>query len=290
MNVAFQDAYNLGWKLCSVIAGIAHPRILETYETERRQVALDLLDVDRKTNEYYSTHQKAGTAQTSETQRANLQSFRNEMYAFLSGVHVEYKPSLLVDTVPPTTAPLAKHIGVGKRMLSFAVVNHASGRSVELASLLPSTGHWRVLVFPGNLTDSARMQQLEELGRSLATLQKSLQSRFNFERDFRLLQIFTFIHGSRDQTPLLSLPEIFHPWHPVNGWDYDSVFVDEESNNVTDVPQKGVYGNLGIDPNIGCVVVCRPDQHVGLVAPVGDVGRLEQFICSTCSLPAARNA
>ena len=48
MNISMQDAYNLGWKLGSVLNGSAKPAILHTYQTERRQVALDLLEADRE--------------------------------------------------------------------------------------------------------------------------------------------------------------------------------------------------------------------------------------------------
>jgi hypothetical protein len=44
MNLGMQDAYNLGWKLALVVAGTAAPELLDTYERERRPVALHTLD------------------------------------------------------------------------------------------------------------------------------------------------------------------------------------------------------------------------------------------------------
>jgi hypothetical protein len=38
-NTGIHDAHNLAWKLAQVIRGQAHPRLLETYATERRPVA-----------------------------------------------------------------------------------------------------------------------------------------------------------------------------------------------------------------------------------------------------------
>lgn len=43
MNMGMQDAYNLGWKLAQVIAGTSRPELLDTYERERRPVALRTL-------------------------------------------------------------------------------------------------------------------------------------------------------------------------------------------------------------------------------------------------------
>jgi putative polyketide hydroxylase len=38
-NTGIQDAHNLAWKLAAVLAGHAHPDLLDTYEAERRPVA-----------------------------------------------------------------------------------------------------------------------------------------------------------------------------------------------------------------------------------------------------------
>lgn len=46
MNVSMQDTYNLVWKLASVILGRVDPSILETYNSERRPVAQELMRMD----------------------------------------------------------------------------------------------------------------------------------------------------------------------------------------------------------------------------------------------------
>ncbi len=43
MNMGMQDAYNLGWKLAQVIEGTSRPELLDTYERERRPVAVRTL-------------------------------------------------------------------------------------------------------------------------------------------------------------------------------------------------------------------------------------------------------
>ena len=43
MNLGIGDAYNLGWKLALVIGQQAHPHLLESYEAERRPIALRVL-------------------------------------------------------------------------------------------------------------------------------------------------------------------------------------------------------------------------------------------------------
>src|SRR6201993_1934825 len=48
MNVSMQDAFNLGWKLASVLRGRSAPRLLHTYSAERQAVAKELIDFDRE--------------------------------------------------------------------------------------------------------------------------------------------------------------------------------------------------------------------------------------------------
>ncbi|MDQ3788153.1 MAG: rifampin monooxygenase [Actinomycetota bacterium] len=47
LNLGVQDAFNLGWKLAAQIRGWAPEHLLDTYETERRPVAEDVLDNTR---------------------------------------------------------------------------------------------------------------------------------------------------------------------------------------------------------------------------------------------------
>jgi 2-polyprenyl-6-methoxyphenol hydroxylase-like FAD-dependent oxidoreductase len=47
-NLSMGDAYNLGWKLGAVVAGQAEQGLLESYETERRSVAMSILAGSKK--------------------------------------------------------------------------------------------------------------------------------------------------------------------------------------------------------------------------------------------------
>ena len=46
MNMSMQDAFNLGWKLASVLRGRAAPHLLTTYSEERQPIARELIDFD----------------------------------------------------------------------------------------------------------------------------------------------------------------------------------------------------------------------------------------------------
>jgi 2-polyprenyl-6-methoxyphenol hydroxylase-like FAD-dependent oxidoreductase len=51
LNLGIQDAFNLGWKLAAEVNGWAPDGLLDTYETERRPVAADVLDNTRAQSE-----------------------------------------------------------------------------------------------------------------------------------------------------------------------------------------------------------------------------------------------
>ncbi|WP_119730495.1 rifampin monooxygenase [Thermomonospora amylolytica] len=55
LNLGIQDAFNLGWKLAAEIGGWAPEGLLDSYHTERRPVAADVLDNTRAQMELMST-------------------------------------------------------------------------------------------------------------------------------------------------------------------------------------------------------------------------------------------
>ncbi len=64
-NTGIHDAHNLAWKLANVIHGHAHPRLLETYESERKPVAR--FTVEQAFSRYVArTAPWLATAQTTE--------------------------------------------------------------------------------------------------------------------------------------------------------------------------------------------------------------------------------
>jgi 2-polyprenyl-6-methoxyphenol hydroxylase-like FAD-dependent oxidoreductase len=55
LNLGVQDAFNLGWKLAAEVGGWAPEGLLDSYPTERRPVAADVLDNTRAQMELLST-------------------------------------------------------------------------------------------------------------------------------------------------------------------------------------------------------------------------------------------
>ena len=287
-----QDTYNLGWKICGVINGTLKPEILETYEQERRQIALELMAMDQAASEFYSDNSIS---------RKDFQSQREGFYEFLSGVSVKYESSALVRDSsarsssplsdgssstytaksyqlnnhfhgPETSMPskkLATNIRPGGRIPSFKVVNQADACPTHIASFLPSTGQWRILVFAGDLTFPSQFAGIQNLG-----LQLAAPSSFLHFYPANLIEIYTIHSSPRARVELLDLHEVFHPWDEELGYDYWKVYADDDSwhEGFADA-----YGAYGINRKDGCLVICRPDQHVGLICGVDELSVVEDY-------------
>jgi len=59
MNCCMQDAFNLGWKLALVVKGQAKPGLLDTYETERRPVAEQVIWAASSLHDIFMAHGKS---------------------------------------------------------------------------------------------------------------------------------------------------------------------------------------------------------------------------------------
>src|SRR5262249_28077324 len=109
MNVSMQDAFNLGWKLVSVLSKRCPPSLLHTYSAERRSIAKELIDFDREWAALLaSTHGEGGGADAAKTQSYFVTHGR-----YTAGTATRYGPSIL--TGESTYQHLAEGFTVGKR-------------------------------------------------------------------------------------------------------------------------------------------------------------------------------
>lgn len=239
MNVSMQDTYNLVWKVASVILDRVDPSILETYNSERWPVAQELMRMDSDLVHAYE--QQPGTG----GHTSSVDEIRQRYTVFMTGVKVKYASNVLVAA---RKGSVAKNIELGMRIPSFQVVHHASASTLHLAERLVSNGYWRILVFSGDLQMDTNRCRLDSFAESFKSRLEAM----------RIPIEVLLIHSSpRTHVSLLDLPDIFHPFDEILGWDYSRVFSDV-----------GAYKGYGVED--GCVVVCRPDQHVGWVGSLVD--------------------
>lgn len=295
-----------------MVKGLSDPSILSTYESERRDIAQKLIAFDHRFSRLFSGRP---TKDIMDEEGVNMEEFKkafekgnefasgigklsmrlgaNQILIFITTA-VNYDASVLVAKEDETAAQsndndilgtqerraiskpqLATKIDIGKRIPSFKVLNHADARPWHLQELLKSNGRWRMIVFPGRLTDIQNMQRYKSLGKSLGAPDSFLR-RFTppGKPIDSVIEVLTVHSGPRTSIELLDLPEPFHPHHGDMGWDYWKVYSDEESYHEG---HGQAYANYGIDPSRGASVIIRPDQYVSWVGEVDDYGQMAHF-------------
>ncbi|KAI1842986.1 hypothetical protein JX266_010839 [Neoarthrinium moseri] len=191
------------------------------------------------------------------------------------------KPSNGVDSI----LDLAKNCKPGMRFPSFQVVAQAGARPWQLHHKMPSDGRFRIVVFAGDILSAPRRDLVNALGAWLAehVLARAPKMdlspgadphagtmRFKTDAAPSAVDVLLLHNSKRLEVEILrDLHETYHPFDSKLGWDYDKVFVDEESyHNGHGEAFKG----YGVDPGKGAVVVVRPDGYVGLVSSLEEDG------------------
>lgn len=123
LNTSIQDAYNLGWKLSSVIAG-APDALLDSYEEERRPIAEEMLGLSRRL--------------LADTSRGEMRRGRETHQ-----LDIGYSMSSLCLEVPSRTG--TKGVRAGDRAPD-AHLSESHGQDVRLFDRMRGT-HWTLVCF-----------------------------------------------------------------------------------------------------------------------------------------------
>lgn len=302
MNISMQDTYNLGWKLGLVVRGIAKPSILKTYQSERRTFAKELIEFDKRWSTLFSKPPAKDAAdKTGVLNEEFLQAFQKQKL-FTTGVAVDYGPSCLIARSTITHDEkgsidasyglntqqselhiksqqyLATKIPLGQRFPSFRVINHCSAQSWHLGTLLKSDGQFHIVLFAGDVSKTEQMQRVHDFTEALAGMSTPLVQHGSRgagqKAGDRIAKILTIHSTPRQQVELFAFPDLLRPFDEDYGWDYDRIYVDEESYHDG---YGDAYVNYGIDRSRGCVVVVRPDQHVAWIGDLEETVSMERY-------------
>ncbi|KAM3459852.1 hypothetical protein NHJ6243_006484 [Beauveria neobassiana] len=294
MNVSMQDTFNLGWKVASVVKGQASRSILKTYQSERRKVAQDLIAFDHKFSRLFSGRPARDETDTKGIKMSDFKSTLEDNNVFVSGTKVNYGASTIVAKAGDAAAQgdgtdvsagaeslrlvskeeLAPGLTVGMRIPSFKVLSQADARPWHLHELLPSNGRWRVLVFPGNVQKPAQAAQLDAVAQDFDAAH-SFISRFTPADGpiDAVFDIFAVHKAKRTAVTIFDFPCIFRRFSETDGYDYDKIFVDDNSYHEE---HGDIYKECSISEQ-GCIVVLRPDQHVSYIGPLNEPAAVTQF-------------
>ena len=133
MNVSMQDTYNLGWKICLVVKGLAKRSILRAYQSERRMVAQDLIAFNHRLSRLFSGRPAKDSADEAGISIAEFKDALERGIMFTSGVAVDHGASILV----------AKpgHQRIREMVLTSGLGSTASMNLLESKSL-QATSNW----------------------------------------------------------------------------------------------------------------------------------------------------
>ena len=284
MNVSMQDAFNLGWKLAAVLRGLAAPELLRTYSDERRAVAHELIDFDRKLAAMFSAPPRDPANPGSDgVDPAELQRYLTQQLRFTAGVETRYRPSIIRGL--PTWQHLATGLPIGKRFHSAPVIRLADARPLQIGHVARADGRWRLYVFTPVEEPAAPSSRLHDLCAFLAASPRSPIRRFtppdaDIDAVIDLRAIFQQHHRDLDLT---SMPSLLLPRKGRYGLhDYEKMFCPDRR------PGQDIFELRGIDREQGCIVIVRPDQYVAHILPLDAHDALAGFF-DGFMLPAAQS-
>lgn len=264
MNVSMADAFNLGWKLASVLREQSSPALLDTYSEERRAKAQELIDFDRDMARLFSRKPK-------DTSEAKLfQVYFQKHARYMAGVETCYAPSIIVATT--SAQHLAAGYPVGKRFHSAPVVRLADAKPMHLAHAFKADGRWRIILFAprGDEGRAGRPVAImcERLCRHQGLLVRVTPAGADIDSVIDVRAVFQSFHRDMD---FAVLPSLLRPKKGRLGMtDYEKAFCPNKK-------QADIFDIRGIDRCDGAAVLVRPDQYVANVVPLNAYRDVEAF-------------
>jgi phenol 2-monooxygenase (NADPH) len=268
MNVSMQDAFNLGWKLASVLHGRCAPSLLHTYSAERRAIAKELIDFDREwAAMLVSSHEGNEGPDPAETRSYFIQHGR-----YTAGTATTYTPSML--TGESTYQHLAKGFVIGQRFHSAPVIRLADAKPVHLGHVGKADGRFRLYIFAasGDPTDSG--SAVRRLCDFLAKDRDSPVRKYTRRGEDvdAVIDVRAVFQQAHRDLAIESMPALLLPRKGRYGLrDYEKIFCPDLKNG------NDIFAMREIDRDSGCVVVVRPDQYVAHVLPLDGYEQLASY-------------
>ena len=264
MNVSMQDAFNLGWKLMSVLRGRSGPELLHSYSKERQAIAKELIDFDRDWANMLATSEG--------TDPEEVRKYFVRFGHYTAGTATHYKPSAL--TGEPKHQKLADGLVIGKRFHSAPVIRLADAKPMQLGHAAKADGRWRIFAFADRDDPADPSSGIRALCDFLAESPDSPVRQYTpTEADIdSIIDVrAVFQQGHRD-IPLEKMPAFLLPPKGKYGLrDYEKMFCPDLKSG------QDIFDMRGIDRDEGCMVVVRPDQYVAHVLPLDGYKELSSF-------------
>jgi phenol 2-monooxygenase len=273
MNVSMQDAFNLGWKLASVLLGRCPPEFLHTYSAERHSVAQELIDFDREWSKMLTMPINLSGDETAEgIDPGEVQRYFVRQGKFTAGTATQYAPSLLTATADHQE--LATGLLVGKRFHSAPVIRLGDAKPMHLGHVALADGRWRIYAFADQQDPMEPSSKIGALCEFLATDPASPVLRYtptgaDIDSCIDVRTVFQQHHHALD---LQRMPAFLLPEKGRFGLrDYEKMFCADHRHD------QDIFDLRGISRADGCIVVVRPDQYIADVVPLDGFARLSNY-------------
>jgi phenol 2-monooxygenase len=273
MNVSMQDAFNLGWKLASVIRGRCSPALLHTYSLERQSVAAELIEFDRLFARMFSAAPRnPGAPESDGIDPAEFQAYFVKQARFTAGTQTRYAPSVI--TAAPAYQHLATGFVIGMRFHSAPVIRLADAKPMHLGHTIKADGAWRIFAFAAAEDEAEVHSRLAALCTFLAQSAHSPVGKYTppgADIDSVIDVRAIFQQGHRE-LGIENMPDFLLPRKGRYGLrDYEKMFCPDLRG------ERDIFDIRGIDRKLGCMVVVRPDQYVAHVLPLDAHAELGDF-------------
>jgi phenol 2-monooxygenase len=273
MNVSMQDAFNLGWKLGSVIREQCTPQILHTYSAERRAVASELIDFDREFAKMFSARPRDLADMSSEgVDPRDFQAYFVKQARFTAGTATRYHPSII--SGPPTWQHLARGFVIGMRFHSAPVIRLADARPIQLGHAIRADGRWRIFAFSTADHPADSSSPLRALCTYLTESEASPVKRYtpNIADVDSVIDVRAVFQQGHHELEVENLPLLLRPRKGRYGLcDHEKAFCPDIKAG------QDIFDMRSIDRGNGCMVVVRPDQYVAHVLPLTAHAELSAF-------------
>lgn len=285
MNTAFLDALNLAWKIHHVESGFADRSILETYESERKLVAENLLNFDAKYAALFSQRPPAlkdvkaaseGAANNAE-ENIFIKTFK-ESCEFTSGYGVAYNPNQINwDPSHPAQSSLIHPAGTklrtGRILTNSNVTRVVDANVVHLEQEIPLNGSYRIYVFAGKQAKTARALRdfaanIQKKGSFYTQYLRNDLSKVSYhERHNPESKFYTFCTIFASKRPDVEISRDVPA--PLARYR-DHVYADDQWDRMVPNATASAHAKMGLDEEKGGVVVVRPDGYVGIVVSLAE--------------------
>ena len=267
MNVSMQDAFNLGWKLASVLEHRSEPELLRSYSLERQPVARELIDFDKEWSAMMGAPPKdPAHPEKGGVDPAELQAYFVRAGRYTAGVATRYQPGALIGD--GAWQHLASGFSIGTRFHSAPAIRVADAKPVQLGHAAQADGRWRLYAFA-----DASGEALQAFCEHWLHAPQSVFNHTRREGDDpdSLLDLRAVLQAPHRDIQVQHLHPALLPRKGRFGLiDYEKVFTLDPSNDI--------FAQRGVDREKGALVLVRPDQYVAHVLPLDAFDQLSAFL------------